>query len=188
MKKGRVSKENSYYSALVNAWLNTKLERDKNLLILSAGGIGLLITILTIIKVNSVIELILFIFANLSFLLCLTFVLMIFSRNAQHIEDVLNSEKEIDKILEFLDNGVIFSFLIGVIFTFIIGVNAGIEKFNYQGDIMGGNIKRETTINKRQINESFNKIGKLKPDQLKPDLQKHPEQKKSINPEIKIKK
>jgi hypothetical protein len=38
-------KEVEYYAAQVNAWLNTKFEHDKSLLTLSAGGLGLLISI-----------------------------------------------------------------------------------------------------------------------------------------------
>ena len=33
----------AYYSALVNAWITTRMEKDKQLLTLSAAGIGLII-------------------------------------------------------------------------------------------------------------------------------------------------
>ena len=47
-------KQIEYYASCVNAWFNTKLERDRSLLTLSAGGIGLLITLLTTVGLSSV--------------------------------------------------------------------------------------------------------------------------------------
>lgn len=41
-----------YYAASVNAWFNTSLEHDKSLFTLSAGGIGLLITLLTTVELS----------------------------------------------------------------------------------------------------------------------------------------
>lgn len=47
-------KDVAYYSALVSAWIQTKMERDKTLASLSAGGIGLLVTILSTVGVQKV--------------------------------------------------------------------------------------------------------------------------------------
>jgi hypothetical protein len=38
-------KQTAFYSALVEAWLETKMEKDKSLLMLSAGGVGVLVTL-----------------------------------------------------------------------------------------------------------------------------------------------
>ena len=38
-------KHTAYYSALVEAWLDTRMEKDKSLLMLAAGGIGILVTL-----------------------------------------------------------------------------------------------------------------------------------------------
>ena len=40
-------KEVEFYATSVTAWYNTALERDRGLFTLSAGGIGLLLTLLT---------------------------------------------------------------------------------------------------------------------------------------------
>jgi hypothetical protein len=45
-------KKVEYYAATVNAWYNSTLEHDKSLLTLSAGGIGILITILTAVGIS----------------------------------------------------------------------------------------------------------------------------------------
>lgn len=42
-----------YYSAAVTAWFNTALEHDKSILTLAAGGIGLLITLLTTVGLST---------------------------------------------------------------------------------------------------------------------------------------
>lgn len=41
------SQEDLFYGALVGAWLNKRLERDKSILMLSAGAVGLLATRMT---------------------------------------------------------------------------------------------------------------------------------------------
>lgn len=45
-------KELALYTAQVDAWVTTSFERDKSLLTLSAGGIGLLLTILRVFQRN----------------------------------------------------------------------------------------------------------------------------------------
>lgn len=47
-------KDIQFYAASVTAWFNTRLEHDKSLLALSAGGIGLLVTLLTTVGVKSI--------------------------------------------------------------------------------------------------------------------------------------
>lgn len=37
----------AHYSVLLDAWIQTRTERDKTLVTLSAAGVGLLVTILT---------------------------------------------------------------------------------------------------------------------------------------------
>jgi hypothetical protein len=115
-------KEVAYYTAKVNAWFNTKLERDKSLLVLSAGAIGLLVTLLTTIGVNSFDLLFIFAASMVSFLICIVTVLTIFSRNAKYLEELIAGERTNDSILGFLDSLSIFTFIIGVILASIIGL------------------------------------------------------------------
>jgi hypothetical protein len=37
----------AFYSSLVNAWIQTRMEVDKTLIVISSAGIGFLITLLT---------------------------------------------------------------------------------------------------------------------------------------------
>ena len=56
-----------FYSAGLTAWYNTRLEHDKSLLTLSAGGIGLLMTLMTTVGVSSAESLVLYICALVAF-------------------------------------------------------------------------------------------------------------------------
>jgi hypothetical protein len=47
------AKEVEYFAAIANAWVNTRVEHDKSLLTLSAGGIGLLITLLSTVGIET---------------------------------------------------------------------------------------------------------------------------------------
>ncbi len=81
-----------YYAASVNAWFNTSLEHDKSLLTLSAGGIGLLLTLLTTVGLSSAEAQVLYIGAIASFVVALIATLVIFRRNRTHIEEILSGK------------------------------------------------------------------------------------------------
>ena len=113
-------KEIEFYSANVNAWINSSFELDRNLLTLSAGGVALLLTLLTTFGVSSSEALVLYIVAMLSFLTCLISVLIVFNKNKSHIEQVLQRNIAIDTTLVFIDKLAIYSFGIGVLLSTII--------------------------------------------------------------------
>ena len=46
-------KQTAYFAALVEAWLQTRMEKDKSLLMLAAGGVGVLVTLLTTTGIHS---------------------------------------------------------------------------------------------------------------------------------------
>ena len=58
----------AHYSVLLGAWIQTKMERDKTLVTLSAAAIGLLVTIFTTVGVKSIWEIPIFAVAVISFL------------------------------------------------------------------------------------------------------------------------
>jgi len=116
-------KEVQFYAAKANAWFNTKLEYDKSILILSAGAIGLLITLLTTVGVKSITLLILFIATLFSFIVCLISILAIFLRNAKYLELLIKGKKTNDTMLGYLDAVTIFSFILGIILATIIGIS-----------------------------------------------------------------
>ena len=118
-----------FYAANVTAWLNTKFEHDKSLLTLSAGGIGLLITLLTTTGVKSIESLVLYIVALVAFISCLGTLLWIFRRNARHLEGVIQGSETSDSLLVVLDTVALASFLLGVLLSAIIGVSTAVHSY-----------------------------------------------------------
>jgi nucleoid-associated protein YejK len=64
-KEDYEAKQKAFYSAMIAAWLNTRLERDKQLLGLSVTAIGLLVTLLRTVGVSSLLQIILWLFSFL---------------------------------------------------------------------------------------------------------------------------
>jgi hypothetical protein len=123
-------KEVEFYAASVNAWYTTSLEYDKSMFTLSAGGIGLLITLLTAVGVSSSAFLHLYIVAIFFFLMCLCLLLVVFRRNRDYITKVVQGQDDPDPLLKILDVGAMIMFGLGVVLTVVIGVSAAVQTFN----------------------------------------------------------
>jgi hypothetical protein len=145
-------KEVHYYAAQANAWINTRMERDKSLLTLSAGGIGLLVTLLTTRGVESIYALALYVLAILCFVVCLGFLIAILTLNSGYIEKVIQGTAERSKPLRAFDNIALSCFCMGVILSLVIGLSTGIESL--QG-------KRGTVMSKDRL-EQHDAAGDLK--------------------------
>ena len=151
-----------YYAASVGAWFNTSLEHDKSLLTLSAGGIGLLLTLLTTVGLLSAEALVLYIGAIASFVVALVAILVVFRRNRTHIEDILSGKSTSnDPLLTKLDATALWAFGIGVLFTAIIGIAAAVHSYSTKEKTMA----KETTKNTETVplRESFNGASDLQP-------------------------
>lgn len=123
-------KEVEYYASSVNAWFNTSLEHDKSILTLAAGGIGLLITLLTTVGLTSAEALVLYVAAIISFLVALISVLVVFRHNRKYIEQVLTGKAaENDPVLAKADLIALWAFGIGILFTAIIGIATAIHSY-----------------------------------------------------------
>lgn len=146
-----------YYSASVNAWFNTSLEHDKNLLALSAGGIGLLLTLLTTVGLSSAESLILYIGAIVSFVVALVAILIVLRRNRTYIENTLLGKSSNDPLLAKLDLAALFAFGVGVVFTAIIGIAAAVHSYSTMEKAMAN----ETTKKTETVALSFNGASNL---------------------------
>ncbi|MBP0021870.1 MAG: hypothetical protein J7647_30475 [Cyanobacteria bacterium SBLK] len=120
------AKEKVFYSAMISAWLNTKMERDKQLLGLSATAIGLLVTLLRTTNVNNVSQIIIFGLAMFFFLMTVIAVLGILDQNSKHIEKTLDNRDVNHKTLKYLDKIAECSFIIGMALIVIIGIQTAI--------------------------------------------------------------
>jgi hypothetical protein len=163
-----------FYAASVNAWFNTKLEHDKSLLTLSAGGVGLLLTLLP--SIESSTALIFFIGAISSFVVTLVALLFVFRRNGTHIENVISENDATDPVLKRIDILALWAFGIGVVFTATIGITAAINSYSSKDKTMATDTTKKTeatqTINvvvgKFNLDlQSFDGMAKLQ-QQLQP--------------------
>jgi len=123
-------KEVAYYAALVNAWIQTKMDRDKLLVTLSSGGIGLLVTLLSAVKIKHYWELLLYAAAVICFLVTIMACMFIFKRNSSHIEDVLCKNATQDYVLSRLDRISSYFFILGIVFSLAIGFIAALGKMS----------------------------------------------------------
>ncbi|MES9957608.1 MAG: hypothetical protein ABW086_11195 [Sedimenticola sp.] len=152
-------KEIQYYSAAVNTWFATRLEHDKHLLSLSAGGVGLLVTLLTTIGVKSVVAFVLFAAAIATFVVCVITVLAIFTRNADHIEKIINENASGDSFLRKLDFVAKGSFILGVVLTAILGISIAIDNLTKESVM-----SKETKETRVDVRESVEGASQLKPN------------------------
>jgi len=158
-------KEVEFYSNSVNAWFSTKLEGTKSILAISAGGLGLLITLLTAFGVNNLTELLIYFGSIFCFLISIIFMISVFFRNAKFLSDMNNGKDENDKILDLMHNIGLWSFVIGIILAFLIGCSILINTIPYnKEDVMQSNDKRKNV----KVEKNFNNAQSMKP-RRKPD-------------------
>lgn len=122
-------KQLAHYSAVVSAWVETRMEKDKTLLSLATAGIGLLATLLTTVGPTSAYQLWLYGFAGLSFICTIVTVIWIFDRNSHHLGKVIqHGVRGDDSLLVKLDVVVFISFVLGVLLTGAIALSSGFAK------------------------------------------------------------
>jgi hypothetical protein len=156
-------KEIQYYSALVNSWFSTKLEKDKTLITLSAGAIGLLVTLITAVGTSSLFVLFAFVSAILCFIISTISVIIVFDKNAKYLEKLKDNKDANDPLLNHLDRLAFFSFIVGIFLAFIIGLSAGIDQYS---KLTGGQKMAEQRGNYsgNSLNQrSFNGAGNMSP-------------------------
>ena len=152
----------AFYSTLLSAWIQTRMERDKTLITLSSAAIALLVTILTAIGINQIYTLFFCVVAFLCFGLCVGTSLHIYQLNSIHLENELGSENK-DIKLEKYDKVPSIFFLFGVFFLCSFGVSSANLSFlktenlkvNNQNNIQINTVEKE--------DKSLGGIGRLKP-------------------------
>jgi len=167
-KEDYEAKDRAFYSAMISAWLNTKLERDKQLLTLSTSAIGLLVTLLRTVGVSNFSQVLFFGAALIAFLFTVISVIWILGKNANHIEEMLNGSETESRHLVFLDRVATISFVMGMIMVVIIGMYSAtislIEKGTNMNQDNIGNTHRESV---KTNNDSWNGVHKLRPQPSK---------------------
>lgn len=160
-------KQVEFYAANVNAWINTRFERDKSLLTLSAGGIGLLITIALAKGFQSTSALLIYCVALFSFVICLVVVLWVFQQNSHYLEDVANGKNTDDPLLTWLDKVVNASFILGVFMSAMMGVSFAVDSLLEKKE---KEVSEESKRAPSLAQDSVNRINNLSPQPLAKSL------------------
>lgn len=127
-----------FYSASVAAWYASALEHDKSIFALAAGGIGLLVTLLTTVGFSDWVTFTLFALALTSLLVTLVCVLVIFKRNQSYIEATVTAGAiYTDPWLARFDRAALISFGLGVFFAAGVGVSAAWNSFQTKQTLKG---------------------------------------------------
>lgn len=167
-------KEIEFYASVLQAWQNTKMELDKNILTLSSGAIGLLVTFINTFGVKTQCQIVLYIISIGAFLVAIISSLIIFNNNAKYLEKIIRDPSYTsDSILGFLDKMLIVTFIIGIIGTIMLSIisisnqkkgNQMPEKTNtQQTNTQIGNESLNNMNDLRSLNESFNNFANLQP-------------------------
>jgi uncharacterized membrane protein YqhA len=163
-KEDYEAKDRAFYSAMISAWLNTKLERDKQLLTLSTSAIGVLVTLLRTVGVSNFSQILLFGAALIAFLFTVISVILILGKNANHIEKMLDGSETENRHLAFLDRFATITFIMGMVMVVIIGMYSATISLLEKGTNMNqdniGNTHRESV---KTNNDSWNGVHKLRP-------------------------
>lgn len=110
------AKDVAWYSALVNADIRTRMELDRLIVLISAGGIAFLLF-----SLDKPLNFMFFLFSLFSFITSMTVGLDIFRRNALVLEHIINEGKEgkEGKILKIEDYILRSFFLSGFLFLIL---------------------------------------------------------------------
>jgi hypothetical protein len=154
----------AHYSVLLGAWIQTKMERDKTLVTLSSAAIGLLITVLTTVGVQSIYEIVLFIISIVAFIITIWSALVIYQLNSKHLEDALRGSSESDPNLEKYDKLSIRAFISGTVFALLVGTVSAYNKITLKEERMGN--QEQNTSKTVMINDSINGIAGLSPQNI----------------------
>lgn len=163
-KEDYEAKEKAFYTAMISAWLNTRLERDKQLLGLSVTAIGLLVTLLRTTGVSNLSQIILYGFTLFAFLITVVSVIYILGENSTHIEKMLDSSETESITLMYLDKVAGISFVVGMVLIVIIGMHSAMINLSEKETIMSQDKSPDTHCQPGTNNDkSWNGIAKLRP-------------------------
>lgn len=181
-------KEVEFYSAGLNAWINTRFEADKSILSLSAGGVGLLATFITTSdNIKSECSLFLYALSLVFFVIVIALILKIFRLNADYLEmaikdknDDQDKKNRIEKQLERLDLVSYYMFGFAVLFSSFFGFSLVLNSYKINNNYMGEKNPKKTVSgmafdslsglskfnpkSKSQLNESLSGFDNMRPN------------------------
>lgn len=158
------NKEVEFYSHLVNAWLTTRMEKDKAILTLSTAGLGVLVTFFNNISYTNIISLLLYGASLIFFIIAIISGVWILSENADYCEAVIKEEEaKNEKLIIILDKILMGGFIIGlslsITLSFVLIYNKDLQekqKVSFSKNIVEIKNEVEKTLNlKNQLEENI---------------------------------
>ncbi|CAJ3336335.1 hypothetical protein [Burkholderia pseudomallei] len=164
----------AFYAAALDAFYTTSLEYDKGLFTLAAGGLGLLVTLLTTAGLTSVAELVAYLIGIAAFAVALFLKLWTFQLNKVHIIHVVQGTDQLsNEKLKKVDSAAMGAFAVGVVCAAVVGVLAAIDSFDKVKQMADKKptspIVRSDSVNgikkvrPEVLEESYANAGKLRP-------------------------
>jgi hypothetical protein len=123
------AKDVAFYGAAVQAWIDTRMEFDRAIMTLSAGALGLIVTILTTVGILVRWQLIIYAIACLAFAGAIGMCLSVYRVNAAHIRATLGKEPGHSVTLKRMDKWALCFFLVGI----LAFAAAGLSNAFYRG-------------------------------------------------------
>jgi hypothetical protein len=162
----QIQKRVAFYSSLVNAWIQTRMEVDKTLIIISSAGIGFLITLLANKGVTCATALVVYLVAFFCFFATIVLCVLILQRNSSYIRTLLDDPKAKDPLLDTIDRAAKFTFALALIFTLIVGVSTGIDQLYKNKNRKGGQEVAEDKGVSKVVDESAKGPRKVQPAKI----------------------
>ncbi len=115
-------KEIEWYSVLANANVNTRFEKDRQLLTLASLAIGVLVSFMN--KITSYYLLGFWLFSGVCFLTTIILSLNIFQKNQYVLEDLIKGKNtdRLDNTLKTMDVFMYWSFILGVLSLLLLSL------------------------------------------------------------------
>jgi len=123
-------KKSAYYTAIYDAYMTTTMEADKSILAVSAGGVGLLVTLLALYQVKTTGDIAVYMIALGFFVVSIVSSLFIFKRNHIVLMKILMGGAQKDTILTILDYLNISCCILGILTTIYIGRSTAMQKLS----------------------------------------------------------
>ena len=156
------------YPVLLQAWIDTRMERDRLLAALSAGGIGLLITLLAATGLPRLWIGILYLASAVAFILSLGCTVTMLSKNAIHLEAVVLGTEGIAGKLRQLDRATFAALIAGLLFFVSAAGSTAITEYHDQTveRTMSDDIEPRTPEPEPPLTKSLEGVEKLVPGSL----------------------
>ena len=123
-------REIEFYAAALDGYYTTSLEYDKGIFTLAAGGLGLLVTLLTTSGLKTFSELVGYLIGISAFSVDLFLLLSIFRLNKEQITHVVQGQEQLStNKLKRVDFAVMCVFFIGVVCAAFVGISAATDSY-----------------------------------------------------------